>query len=47
LDLGDTAYLGYLLGDEIVGVVVDADERQGVRLRRKNQDRRIGRVAFR
>jgi hypothetical protein len=30
------------LGDEIVGVVVDADERQGVRLRGKN---RIGESA--
>jgi hypothetical protein len=38
-DLGDTMHLGNLLGHEIIGVVVDRDERQGVGLRGENHDR--------
>ena len=43
-DLGDTVHLRDLLGDEIIGVIVDGDERQRVRSCRKDHDRKIGRV---
>ena len=39
-DLGDAGHLRDLLGEEIVGVVVDGDERQRVGMRRQHQDRR-------
>ena len=40
--LGDAGHLGDLLGHEIIGIVVDGRERQGVGLGSENQDRGIG-----
>ena len=40
-DLGHPVHLGDLLSDEIVRVVVHGDERQGVGLRREDEDRRV------
>ena len=43
-DLADAGDLADLLGELVVGVVVDLGQRQGVGRHRQQQDRRIGRV---
>jgi len=43
-DLRHAGHLRHLLGEEVVGVVVDRGERQRIGMHRENEDRRIRRI---